>query len=129
VFALLALLVGLGVQQLKPRVVRLPRIAVVPGVFLAWGLIALSTRASAAPTIVLAWLTASMLGAGLGWSTTRLDGIRVDRRRGLIYLPGGGRPSWSASPSLLRSMRWPSPRRCGRSGMPQSRRPTLRSPA
>src|SRR5262245_64706099 len=54
VFALLALLVGLGVQQLKPRIVRLPRIVVVPGVFLAWGLIALSTRAAAAPGIVLA---------------------------------------------------------------------------
>jgi hypothetical protein len=87
VFVLLALLVGLGVQQLKPRIVRLPRIVIVPGVFLAWGLIALSTRA--APGIVLAWLIASMLGAGLGWSTTRLAGIRVDRRRGLIYLPGG----------------------------------------
>jgi hypothetical protein len=89
VFALLALLVGLGVQQLKPRVVRLPRIAVVPGVFLAWGLIALSTRAAVMPDVVLAWLIASMLGVGLGWSTTRLDGIRVDRRRGLIYLPDG----------------------------------------
>jgi len=89
VFALLALLVGLGVQQLKPRIVRLPRIVVVPGVFLAWGLIALSTRAAAAPGIVLAWFIALMLGAALGWSTTRLDRIRVDRRRGLIYLPGG----------------------------------------
>jgi len=89
VFALLALLVGLGVQQLRPRIVRLPRIVVVPGVFLAWGLIALSTRAAAAPDIILAWLVALMLGAGLGWSTMRLDGIRVDRRRGLIYLTGG----------------------------------------
>jgi hypothetical protein len=89
VFVLLALLVGLGVQQLKPRIVRLPRIVVVPGVFLAWGLIALSTRAAAAPGIVLAWLIAVMLGAVPGWSTTRLERIRVDRRRGLIYLPGG----------------------------------------
>src|SRR4051794_38145984 len=87
VFMLLALLVALGISQLRPRAVRLPRILIAPAVFLGWGLIALWIRAgtgSAAP-----WLLALIIGVLVGWQTTSLDGLRADRQRGLIYLPGG----------------------------------------
>jgi len=87
VFALLAVLVGVGVQQLKPRVLQVPRIAIVPAVFLAWGLIALWTRATIAVGIIPTWLVALAAGARLGWATARLDGLQADRQRGLIFLP------------------------------------------
>jgi hypothetical protein len=89
VFALFALLVGLGIQQLRPRTVQMPRIFIVPAVFLAWGLIALWMRAAVVQSAVPAWLVALPIGFAFGWATTRLDGLVADRRRGLIYLPGG----------------------------------------
>jgi hypothetical protein len=90
-FALLAVLLGVGIQQLRPRAVPVSRIALVPAMFLAWGLIALWTRATMAAGIVPAWLVALIVGACLGWATTRVDGLRADPRHGLIHLPG----SWT----------------------------------
>jgi hypothetical protein len=91
VFALLAVLLGVGIQQLRPRSVPVSRIALAPAMFLAWGLIALWTRATAAAGIIPAWLMAFTVGACLGWATTRVDGLRADPRHGLIHLPG----SWT----------------------------------
>jgi hypothetical protein len=89
VFVLFALLVGLGIQQLRPRTVHLARIFIVPAVFLAWGLFALWMRAAIVQSAVPAWLSALTIGFAGAWATTRLDGLGADRQRGLIHLPGG----------------------------------------
>ena len=86
VWIVLALLLWLGVQGLKPRAVALPRIFITPAVFITWGLVALALRSS--PPILLDWALTAACGIGLALATVRLEGLRVDHERSLVHLPG-----------------------------------------
>ncbi len=90
VWALLALLVGIGLQATRPRRITLRRTVITPVVFVAWGLGSLSLHASA--VTVAAWLAAAALGAALAVATTRTDGVVVDRGRGTLLLAGSWQP-------------------------------------
>jgi hypothetical protein len=92
VMALLALLVVLGVQALRPRTVSVWRLLTVPAVFIVWGLITLATRSAGTPVLLLDWLAAATAGLAIGWSTARLDGVAFDRARGLVSVPGSTFP-------------------------------------
>jgi len=90
VWPLLALLIWVGIQRSRPGVVSLSRLALLPLVFLIWGVIALLARGAdaAAPGIFGTWFAALLGGGPIGWLATSVSGIRVDRRRGLLHLPG-----------------------------------------
>jgi hypothetical protein len=60
----------------------------VPAVFIVWGLITLATRSIGSPILLLDWLVACAAGSAIGWRTARLDGVIVDRGRGLVVVPG-----------------------------------------
>jgi hypothetical protein len=92
VWALLLILVWLGLQAARPRVVRLQRIFVIPAIFIFWGLVSLTMRPMFSETIALDWAAAALGGAALGMLTTRVEGLQVDRRLGLVELPGSWRP-------------------------------------
>ncbi|MBF9197442.1 DUF6622 family protein [Microvirga terrestris] len=87
VWAVLALIIYLGMRALKPRSGTPARLSVVPGIFLAsaLGTLLLSSRLS---DILLVWLASCLLGIGIGASWTMLLRIDIDRTRGIIWMPG-----------------------------------------
>jgi hypothetical protein len=92
VFAILAVLVATGVQALRPRVVPIWRLLIVPGVFIVWGVIGIAQRAHVAPAFPLEWAGAVAIGMAIGWSATRLTGMTYDPARQVVGLPGSPFP-------------------------------------
>jgi len=92
VFALLGVLVVLGIQALKPRIVPLWRLPLVPAVFIVWGLTSLGSRTSGAPLTVLYWLAAGAAGMAIACSTTRFEKIQIDRAHWRVSVPGSPVP-------------------------------------
>jgi hypothetical protein len=92
VFLLLALLIGLGVQALRPRRIGLRRVFITPAIFIGWGLVALVLAARATPLVLPAWAAAAAVGSALAVATTRFPALRIDRERGEVELPGSVAP-------------------------------------
>lgn len=92
VFGLLALLVVLGCQALRPRTLPVWRLLLLPLVFGTWGLVTLATRSVASPVLLLAWVVAATAGLLVAWRTARLDRIVVDRLHGRVDVPGSALP-------------------------------------
>ena len=88
VFALLALLVLLGVQALRPRDVPIWRVLLVPAAFIVWGVLSLKPKVAVAPLLALDWLVTAAAGAALAWWTTKLEGVRVDYAANRVHVPG-----------------------------------------
>lgn len=89
VWGLLAALIGLGLSRLRTRVTGVWRLAIVPMVFLLWGLSSLVIRSMSLPVVSLAWLAGFLVGGMIGWLTFRATGIDVDRRVRRLRMPGG----------------------------------------
>jgi hypothetical protein len=92
VFGLLAVLVVVGVQALRPRDVPVWRPLLVPVVFILWGVNSLLAKVAAAPWLSVDWLTATVIGFAIAAATVRLDGVQVDRAAGRVHLPGSPAP-------------------------------------
>jgi hypothetical protein len=92
VFVILAVIVATGVQALRPRVVPIWRLLIVPGVFIVWGVIGIAQRAHIAPALPLEWACAVAIGVAIGWATTRLAGMTYDPARHVVGLPGSPVP-------------------------------------
>ena len=88
VFALLALLVVLGVKALRTRRTALPPLLIVPAIFIGWGVISIVEKTAVSPALFVDWLVAGVVGVTIGWATTRLNGVRMDRSAGRITMPG-----------------------------------------
>jgi hypothetical protein len=88
VAALLALLVLLGMQALRPRDVPIWRVVLVPAAFIVWGVLSLRAKAAAAPLLAIDWLVTAAIGAALAWWTTKLEGVRVDYAASRVHVPG-----------------------------------------
>jgi hypothetical protein len=88
VFLLGALLVARGVPALRTRSVPLARVLIVPSVFMVWGVASLAMRSAAAPMLAPVWFVCAVAGLALGWQTTRLLGVRIDRAARRVTLPG-----------------------------------------
>jgi hypothetical protein len=87
VWALLALLVWLGSLGLKRRRMPLRRIAVVPAVFILWGLSGLAARPFDAGTIATLWLAGLAGGLLLGMATGPRP-LGIDPGSRTVDLPG-----------------------------------------
>jgi len=91
VWALLAVLIWLGSLGLRRRRMALRRVAIIPAVFIIWGLSGLVARPFDAATIAALWLGGLALGTALGLATgPRLLGI--DRARRAVELPASWWP-------------------------------------
>lgn len=88
VWALLAFLLFIGVRGLKPSTASFARLAILPAVFLAWGLSGFATSYGLRPAGIAVWAAALVLGAGIGLLLARTIEIHADKERGLIRLPG-----------------------------------------
>jgi hypothetical protein len=88
VWLVLAVLVALGIQALRPRRVTLARALITPVVFSIWGLIGLVLTALGAPAALLAWAVAAAAGAAVA----SLRPVRLAVADGLVQLPGSPAP-------------------------------------
>ncbi len=88
VWALFAFLLFIGIRALKPTTASFARLAILPVVFLAWGLSGFATNYGLRPVGIAVWLAALVVGAGIGWLLARMIEIRADKEHGLIRLPG-----------------------------------------
>ncbi len=91
VWALLAVLIWLGSRGLKRRRMALRHAALVPAVFILWGLSGLAARPFDAAIIAAWWLGGLVPGIALGLATgPRLLGVDTARRA--VDLPASGWP-------------------------------------
>jgi hypothetical protein len=92
VLALLALLVFLGVQALRPRDVPIVRLLLVPAAFIVWGVLSLMQKAAASPLLGVDWLITAAVGITIARLTKGLDGVRIDYDRNRVHVPGSAMP-------------------------------------
>ena len=88
VWALFAFLIYRGTMALNGSVTSLPRLAIVPVVFAAWGLWSVATGSYQPGLSSLIWVASFAFGAMLGALRTSRTAIQVDRAAGLVALPG-----------------------------------------
>jgi hypothetical protein len=88
VYGVFVVLLGLGAQALRPRVVSFRKLLITPAIFIVWGIASLATKAALSPFLVADWLAAALAGGALALATTRLLALQVDRDGGLLQLPG-----------------------------------------
>lgn len=88
VWALFAFLLFIGIRGLKPTTASFARLAILPVVFLAWGLSGFATTYGLRPVGITVWIAALAVGAGIGLLVARSIEIHSDKERGLISLPG-----------------------------------------
>ncbi len=91
-FALLALLIWLGVQALRPREVPVWRLLLVPSAFIGWGVVSLMAKAATAPLLGVDWAVTAAIGVAIGWWTTNLDSVRIDYAENRVRVPGSAIP-------------------------------------
>ncbi|MCC7347765.1 MAG: hypothetical protein IT538_10255 [Variibacter sp.] len=88
VWALLAFLIVIGVRSLKPTTAPLWRLAILPMVFLIWGLASLLATFKPSPLTISAWAAALLVGGALGYVLMARRRITVDRQSRCVTLPG-----------------------------------------
>jgi hypothetical protein len=86
VFALLAVLVGLGLLRLRPRVRRLRTVWLTPAIFIVWGLAGLRGPSGTDAELLGRWLTGAAAGVLLGLAFA--VPLQADRTHRLVRLPG-----------------------------------------
>ena len=92
VFLVLAVLIVTGVQALRPRVVPLWRVLIVPAVFIVWGVTGIAQRSAAAPVLAIDWIIAVAVGFAVGWATTKLDGVALAADGSSVQVSGSPVP-------------------------------------
>jgi len=88
VYALFIYLVVVGIKTLKPQVVSLKKIFILPLIFIVWSLWTLGGKLSLALDLSL-WTGSFILGILIGWGLTRSSKIKADKKKALIRVPGG----------------------------------------
>jgi hypothetical protein len=91
VWALLALLVALGLAARRPRELSAWRVAILPVAFFLWGTYGLATRLGHDPGLALPWAGAALVGVFLGWLGRR-SAWRIDPETRRVVLAGSWRP-------------------------------------
>jgi hypothetical protein len=89
VWLLFLFLLWIGVRALRPAVTPFWRLAILPAVFLAWGLQGLLTRYPIGAFSLGVWLAAVAIGIAFGLLLVARIQLRADRAHGLVWLPGG----------------------------------------
>jgi hypothetical protein len=87
VFLLFAFLVSRGIRAFKPAEVSPVQLAIVPAVFMIWGLAGLAERYGLDLGAFALWLAALAIGAAIGAAILRGAALKGDRTRGIIHRP------------------------------------------
>lgn len=91
VYLILAYVLNVGIRASKTRVVALKKLFIVPAIFLFMSIHTLVTSIKIDIFTVTIWSLAILLGTGLGWWQIARYQLQVDKKHGLIRLPG----TWS----------------------------------
>jgi hypothetical protein len=87
VWPLFAYLVWRGIQAMKPGDTTLIKLAIMPAVFLVWGLYGLWRFYGFGFEGFGPWIVALLLGAVGGWLILRRQKLEIDRARGVVHHP------------------------------------------
>jgi hypothetical protein len=80
-----------GVQALHPRVIFLPKLFILPLIFIIWGLYSIVSFKLNSMVDVSLWLLTMFGGAFWGLRMTKTMSIQADKKEHLISLPGSKR--------------------------------------
>jgi hypothetical protein len=89
---LFGVLLVFGLQALRPRSMPVPRLFLLPALFMAWGIVSLVQRAGGAPLPCIDWLVLAGVGLAIGWRTTSWSSARLEAEDNRITLPGSKAP-------------------------------------
>lgn len=87
VFLISGYLLSIGVRSLKPRIVPLRRLFILPAFLLLWGMGTLVTKLQSLPDIAL-WIGFVCIGTIVGWKLASHLKMKADKKKGLISIPG-----------------------------------------
>lgn len=87
VYFVFVYLVILGTKALKPRVISLKRMFLLPLFFALWSIYSLYTLFNG-PLDIVYWAISIILGIAIGWTITVSVEIQADKKKFLIRLPG-----------------------------------------
>ncbi|MDR5857273.1 hypothetical protein P9239_00440 [Caballeronia sp. LZ062] len=88
VWVLLAVLVSRGLKAMKGGTAPLSKLAVVPAIFAAWGLLHIFTGPEAGWEPAATWLVGGLFGVGIGAMLAKKSAMTVDRVRRTVSVPG-----------------------------------------
>lgn len=91
-YALLALLILLGLQARKPRTMTFGRLLLLPIVFIVWGLSSLVLGPLPTTALLVARALAAAIAFAFGWFIPPMRRITVDPSSNLILVPGSNFP-------------------------------------
>lgn len=92
VWGVLTILIVTGLQALRPRVLPVWRLFVVPAIFIAWGVSSIAVRATAVPALGYDWAAALAVGTAIGWITVRLHRFAFEDGARIVRVPGTPMP-------------------------------------
>jgi hypothetical protein len=87
VYVLFFYLLSIGLKTLKPRVISLKKMFIIPTVFTVWTLYTMFSKFSHLSSIAI-WGISLIVAILIGWSLSRKINIQTDKKKGLIRLPG-----------------------------------------
>lgn len=85
VWVLLAFLITRGVAAMRPGETSLTKLAIVPAIFIAWGLWSISHRFGSSWEAWGMWLVGIAAGMGLGWMLLRRATLTVNASTGKLW--------------------------------------------
>ena len=97
VYFLLVILLMMGFKASKTGVVHIKKMLIAPIVFTLMSFESLYTHLSITPYILVLYMSTLSMGAGLGFLQVNRLLLKVDRKNGLIEIPG----SWSVMALIL----------------------------
>lgn len=98
VWVLLLILGQIGIKALKPRTVSIQRMVLFPIFFILWSIYGLYGNVmKESPSLVVWWIISIAVGAYLGFKEVHSWHFHVDRKKGLITIPG----NWSTLVLIL----------------------------
>src|SRR6185437_3979816 len=87
VYVLFVYLAWRGINACRPGDTSLAKLAVIPLLFLVWGLYEVARMYGWSAATFGIWCVAFLVGAGIGFAIVRVMPLSVDRRRGVIHRP------------------------------------------
>jgi hypothetical protein len=89
VYLLFIILLSVGLKAMHERTVRIPRVVIFPLIFLAWSLYGLYAHVMLGLNNLIAWWVIFLvIGAILGFKEVHSWRFGIDRRKGLVTIPG-----------------------------------------
>lgn len=91
-FAVFAILIVVGLMSRKDRTVAIWRLMIAPAVFIGWAAAKLAFQPVATPAMLAEWSLAALIGIALGFLTSGMQGVTIDRATNRVSLPGSNAP-------------------------------------